>query len=92
MMKQTAERELGVSIRWIEERSANTLENLRFSAQLLAESELSRVLLVTSAWHMPRSMAAAERFDLEPTPAPTGFRGEVFASWRSFAIVKRLGT
>ncbi|MEC9048324.1 MAG: YdcF family protein [Planctomycetota bacterium] len=85
MMKQTAERELGVSVRWIEERSANTLENLRFSAQLLAESGLSRIFLVTSAWHMPRSVAAAARFGLEPAPAPTGFRGEVFASWRSFA-------
>lgn len=84
MMKHTAETELGVSVRWVEEQSANTMENLRFSARLLAEAGASRVLLVTSAWHMPRSVAAAERFGLDPVPAPTAFRGEVFASWRSF--------
>ena len=84
MMKQAAERELGVTVRWTEYRSANTLENLKYSAQILERAGISRVLLVTSAWHMPRSTDAARRFGLTVIAAPTGFRSGVFASWRSF--------
>ncbi|MGC6486025.1 MAG: YdcF family protein, partial [Planctomycetota bacterium] len=84
MMAQTATVELGVEVRWREERSANTFENLRFSAEQLVPDGVKKVLLVTSAWHMPRAVEAARRFGLEPVPAPTGFREGVFASWRSF--------
>ena len=84
MMQAAAERELGVPVRWLEEESATTSENLQFGAQILARDEISRVLLVTSAWHMPRSVEAAAKFGLDAVPAPTGFRTGVFASWRSF--------
>jgi len=84
MMKHTAETELGVTVTWTESKSANTLENLAFSAELLRARDVQRVLLVTSAWHMPRSLAAARRAGLQPIAAPTGFRGPPVASWRSF--------
>ena len=84
MMQAAAEQELGVPVRWLEEESATTSENLQFGAQILARDEISRVLLVTSAWHMPRSVEAAAKFGLDAVPAPTGFRTGVFASWRSF--------
>ena len=84
MMQAAAERELGVPVRWLEEESATTSENLQFGAQIMARDEISRVLLVTSAWHMPRSVEAAAKFGLDAVPAPTGFRTGVFASWRSF--------
>lgn len=84
MMAWTAEQELGVEVRWMEQRSANTFENLRGAARLLEADDVERVLLVTSAWHMPRAADAARRFGLDPVPAPTGFREGVFASWRSF--------
>lgn len=84
MMQAAAEHELGVPVRWLEEESATTSENLQFGAQILARDEISRVLLVTSAWHMPRSVGAAAKFGLDAVPAPTGFRTGVFASWRSF--------
>lgn len=84
LMQQAAEQELGATVRWREDRSADTYENARYSAEILKQAGLTRVLLVTSAWHMPRAVDALEHFGLEVTAAPTGFRGEVFASWRSY--------
>ncbi|MAD32490.1 MAG: hypothetical protein CMJ88_01860 [Planctomycetes bacterium] len=84
MMQAAAEQELGVPVRWLEEESATTFENLQFGARILDQEGISRVLLVTSAWHMPRSIQAAAAFGLEAVAAPTGFRTGVFASWRSF--------
>ena len=84
MMARTAAEELGVEVRWQERRSANTFQNLQFSAQLLRSEGLECAYLVTSAWHMPRAADAARRFGLEPVPAPTAFRAGVFAGWRSF--------
>jgi uncharacterized SAM-binding protein YcdF (DUF218 family) len=72
-MKETLERDFGVKVRWVEDRSADTRENARLSAPLLSEAGVRRVLLVTHAWHMPRSVAAFERTGLVVVPAPTGF-------------------
>ncbi len=55
----------------LEERSRNTYENALYTGQLLRERDLSRVLLVTSAFHMPRSVACFRRQGLEVIPAAT---------------------
>jgi uncharacterized SAM-binding protein YcdF (DUF218 family) len=84
MMQAAAERELGVTVRWTETRSADTRENARFSAEQLREHGVHTVLLVTSAWHMPRAAASFRRHGVDVVPAPTAFRGAAFASWSSF--------
>lgn len=84
MMRNTAEGDFGVPVRWTEERSADTRENARCSAALLRAADVHTVLLVTSAWHMPRAAASFEREGLAVVAAPTSFRGDVFASWTSF--------
>jgi uncharacterized SAM-binding protein YcdF (DUF218 family) len=75
-MAAAATNELGVPVRWQEDRSADTFENAAFSAALLREHGVRRVLLVTSAWHMPRAAAAFAANGLDVVAAPTGFRAE----------------
>ena len=43
---------------WTEERSTSTFENAAFAAGILKRHNISRVALVTSAVHMPRSVMA----------------------------------
>lgn len=54
----------------LEGESRNTYENALFTGRLLRERGLSRILLVTSASHMPRSAAVFRRQGLEVLPAP----------------------
>lgn len=56
-----------------EGQSLNTYENALYSAPLLAEMEAELVLLVTSAMHMPRSVAIFEKMGIPVIPAPTDF-------------------
>lgn len=57
----------------LETGSHNTHENALACQQLLAERGLRRVLLVTSAAHMPRAAGAFRRAGVEVIPAPTGY-------------------
>lgn len=54
----------------MERRSRNTQENAEFSRALLAPKDGERWLLVTSAFHMPRSIGLFRKagFDVEPYP------------------------
>ena len=63
--------ELGVPVRWTEERSHTTRENARFSAEILKANGIQRIALVTHAWHMPRAIAVCEDVGLTVLPAPT---------------------
>lgn len=57
----------------VEGQSRNTHQNLEFSRELLA-AHRGRVWLVTSAMHMPRAVAVAERLDLTVEPYPCDAR------------------
>ncbi len=84
LMQRAAQDEFAVPVRWLEERSADTRENARFSAELLRAAGVRRILVVTSAWHMPRALACFRGTDLEAIAAPTGFRGPAVDGWASF--------
>lgn len=56
----------------LEEHSFTTKENAIFSAKILQEKDWHRILLVTSALHMPRAVAAFEKENLEVIAAPVG--------------------
>ena len=66
-------RDLGVPSKdfiW-EQESRNTMENIRFTQALCAEKKIKKVLLVTSAFHMRRTMRTCELAGFEVIPAPT---------------------
>lgn len=73
LMREALTDDFRAIVRWTESASANTFENARESAALLAADGIGRVYLVTHAWHMPRAVAAFESTGLDVVPAPTAF-------------------
>lgn len=58
---------------WRQPKSQNTYEDALYSAEMLKEKGIQRVLLVTSAMHMPRSVGLFEKQGIEVIPAPADF-------------------
>jgi uncharacterized SAM-binding protein YcdF (DUF218 family) len=58
----------------LEEVARNTDENARFTAALLQPRPGQRFLLVTSAYHMPRSMGLFEKAGFDVTAFPVAWR------------------
>jgi len=75
LMRRVLEREFGITPRWMETASNTTAQNAEFSARELRAAGVSRVLLVTHSFHIPRAAAQFERAGLHVIPAPTGFQG-----------------
>ncbi|MBO9538352.1 YdcF family protein [Herbaspirillum sp.] len=73
LMARTLRRDLGAEVRWEEGRSNTTYDNAVMSAGMLKAAGIDRILLVTDAIHMPRSMRAFAGAGLNATPAPTLF-------------------
>ncbi len=73
LVAEALRQDFGIDVDWLETRSRNTAENALFSARLLKAKGITRVYLVTHAWHMPRAKAAFERHSITIVPAPTGF-------------------
>jgi uncharacterized SAM-binding protein YcdF (DUF218 family) len=71
-MHDTLLRNFAVEARWVEDQAYDTFENARNSSRLLAADGVHRIVLVTRATHLPRSVKefAAAGFDV--VPAPTG--------------------
>lgn len=58
---------------WLEDRSQNTEENAAFAWNILSEKGITRILLVTSAMHIPRSVQLFESQGFEVIPAPVDY-------------------
>lgn len=83
LMAAILREELGASVLAVEPDSRNTFENAAFTRPLLEQHGLQRVLLVTQAMHMPRSVAVFQQQGIEVVAAPTGYvgPGEGAAAW-----------
>jgi uncharacterized SAM-binding protein YcdF (DUF218 family) len=57
----------------IEDRSRNTYENALYSKELLDKNGLKKVLLVTSALHMPRALRVFRSNGIDAIAAPTDY-------------------
>jgi uncharacterized SAM-binding protein YcdF (DUF218 family) len=58
---------------WFDTASQNTHESAVNCRQLLAQKGIQQIILVTSATHMPRSVALFEHEGLQVIPAPTDY-------------------
>ncbi|MFC6301396.1 YdcF family protein [Pseudomonas sp. CCM 7893] len=76
LMAVSMQDDFGVTVRWKEERSRTTWENAQMSAEILLPQGIKRVVVVTQAWHMPRSRWSFEKAGFTVVPAPVGFLGE----------------
>lgn len=72
-MKATLENEFKTPVAWMENASNTTLENARASFNLLKAHGISRIYLITHAWHMPRAQRVFEQAGFTVIPAPTAF-------------------
>ncbi len=61
----------------LENLSRNTVENARFSRELIGFAGPGSWLLVTSAFHMPRAIEIFEAEGIAVTPYPTDFRSQL---------------
>ena len=78
---------------WLETKSRNTYENAIYSRPLLEAQGIDTILLVTSAIHMPRSVALFEKQGFTVIPLPTDFL-VTERSWReitSLTAINQLG-
>lgn len=65
----------------IEDRSRTTIENLAFSAPILAGNGLHSVLIVSDPLHLRRALLIARRLGLAAAPSPTP--SSRYRSWRT---------
>ena len=57
----------------IEGRSRNTYENAIETKKLLKARQIDKILLITSALHMPRALATFRTAGIDAIPSPSGY-------------------
>jgi uncharacterized SAM-binding protein YcdF (DUF218 family) len=72
-MRDVFEKEFRVPVKWIEEASGNTRDNAYKSFAMLKKDGVSRIALVTHAWHMPRATREFEQAGFKVIPAATAY-------------------
>ncbi|MBK8452903.1 MAG: YdcF family protein [Thiofilum sp.] len=77
MMRSVLENEFKVPVRWVETQSHTTLQNAEFTDQILANAEIKSAWLVTQSWHMPRSLLAFQKREVNYIPASCSFGGSI---------------
>ncbi len=58
---------------WLQPKSQNTHEDALYCSEILKQKGIHRVLLVTSAQHMPRSVALFKHQGIDVIPAPVDY-------------------
>jgi uncharacterized SAM-binding protein YcdF (DUF218 family) len=76
--------EWGVAPRWTEGRAMTTFDNARYAYQTLAAAGVTRIALVSHAWHLPRAVALFEQVGFEVIPAPAYVPGPRRHTWRAW--------
>ena len=72
----------------LENQSLTTYENAKYVARILRSEHYDSLMLVTSAYHMPRALLDFHRFSLMPEPVASSGRGAklgVLPRWSNLA-------
>jgi uncharacterized SAM-binding protein YcdF (DUF218 family) len=71
-MHDSLQRNFGVETRWIDDQAYDTFQNARNSARILTAENVHRIVLVTRATHMRRSVREFTDAGFDVVPAPAG--------------------
>lgn len=74
-MARALQEDFRTPVKWLEGKSRTTAENADYSAKILKQAGVRRVLLVTDAMHMARAERVFDRNGLDVVAAPTMFFG-----------------
>jgi uncharacterized SAM-binding protein YcdF (DUF218 family) len=70
----------------LESRSRTTYENAIYTRELPGMDAKRPWLLMTSAWHMPRSLATFQKAGWNVTPYPVDFRTGGSTPWTNYSL------
>lgn len=84
LMANSLQEDFAVPVKWREETSDDTAQNAEFSSAILRQAGVRKILLVTSALHMPRAQMMFTQAGLEVVIAPTVFFSHERLTLRSF--------
>jgi len=73
IMAESLKTDFSITAQWMEGQSLDTAGNARYSAEILKDAGIKRVVLVTTAAHMRRAVNEFRHTGLEIIPAPTAF-------------------
>ena len=71
-MARSLEEDFSIEVKWLEDQSRTTRENALYTREMLPDN-INTVILVTHAWHMPRSVLSFHQAGFRVIPAPTVF-------------------
>jgi uncharacterized SAM-binding protein YcdF (DUF218 family) len=71
-MRETLRHNFGVEARWVDDQARDTFENAQNSERLLSAERIHRIILVTRATHMWRSVHELTSAGFAVVPAPVG--------------------
>jgi len=74
-----------------EDRSRNTAGNAKFTKEICGQKHFNKVVLVTSAYHMPRSVAFFQREGVDVIPYPADYRTDKKTVLNAFAFTPSAG-
>jgi uncharacterized SAM-binding protein YcdF (DUF218 family) len=72
-MRDILEQEFHVPVKWTEDESDNTFQNAHYTFDILQKAGITKVYLITQAWHIPRAAEVFRDVGFEVIEAPTVF-------------------